>query len=1344
MIMSMCLAMGLSSSIMAQEYVLETKQLGFEDGLVSRSINEFFEDSNGFMWFGTNEGINRYDGTTLLSYTMQNGLRFNKVTHIAEDDQGKLWLLNREAEQRNQRIQVFDPIAEKSQSLSEYLNDSNLLSQSTIRFIGSRNRSGKLWITIQDGTVYQFKNGNLSKYWTPLKPYKDKELAGMAYGKRSIWQITRSTLYQIFPDSLATYDITEYAFTSPFAVDSLDNIINQASSDLTIYGDKAPLLMRNGGIIGKDGLDFMVGKRLLGIDELNQHIWLSGSSGLKMLYDFDLNLITEFNDPIVLYSRPKYMVFNSSGIGWLNQGEEVLMTRVVKRHFKNYLTGFQIFGQYGYGARGLYVKGDTLYSNGLGPSFKTSLTTGEKVEFGPSGRFYSSERGDQATLKRLDITQDREGNLWYTDESHRLARYNESTGTFTDYSYTPDFVKEAADRFADFHVHWAAFFDSNNTLWLGRRSGLSYKKQNESFVKEKSDYGRFEELKNADVFDFLEDEAGIWIASTAGLYLMDLSGKIKKRYFGGVESAKAFPSYEIAHIRKDEDGSLWLSSRGGGIIKFDPESETFQQWTTKEGLSHNTVYVTFEDDFGYLWASSNKGIMRIRMSDMEVSTFTKKDGLHHEEFNTTSYYQAEDGRMFFGSLDGVTAFDPKDFLGDTSQTPTVRWTGLEKQVRKTGLYANASQELFQNESVRIKPGELGFRLNFSLFDYFSTGTGSYAYMIDGLDTDWNYITEPTVRINALPYGQYKLKVKGQAIQGQWTNERAIDLMVLRPVYLRWWFLVLAVLVVAGAVLLLFRYRIKSLKRTQEVLEQKVQQRTQKVREQAEELKEMDHLKSKFFANVSHELRTPLTLILGPVSNLLKNETLSPQLSQELKRVLRNGNNMSNLVEEILDLSRLDSNKLQVTQQITLVKEYFEVIFGNFMSEAQYKDIEYTYSYSGNEELTVLLDQRLVNRIVNNLLSNAFKFTGHGQMVSLAVTETELALQISVSDSGVGISDKDLPHIFDRFFQTKDPGKSVMGGSGIGLSMSRELAKLLGGELTVKSTEKEGSIFTLALPKNSYKGAKESALSTGTEQNYEATHEAGEDFDKISLLLVEDNRDLREFIGSVLDNFEHILQAGNGKEALALLDSEPLPDIIISDLMMPEMDGMELLERLKDRPDTRHIPVLMLTARSAEEDKLEAFSLGVDDYLLKPFSIEELKARLRNMLKHAAMKQGAQLEETNAEPEESTDQDSLLLKEIERYTRNGVHRVDFNMATVAAEVGMSERQLQRKLKSITGFSPQVFIKEVRLQMARGYLERKEFQKISDVSKAVGFSTTPYFSRMFRDRFGKLPSDYFQDV
>lgn len=1325
-----------------QEFVFKTKRIEFEDGLASRNINCFFEDSKGFMWFGTNEGLNKYDAHRLELYDDSNGLVSNYISQIAEDPDGRLWLLGDDPNFPGQKaLQIFDPINEKAFLINE-LTSEIPFDLTQVIGINSNYDISKLWITVQNQGVYLYENDQFKNIWKPEGEFDGIRVQRTLSGQNHLWLFADHNLIKIGQDTIETTrkrDI-EYFGQPPLAATKDDDIIYAVDLRSTSNHSKTDSLLLELNhkrlVLGKR--NFLEGRRLIALDPFQKHIW-SDSASFVYIHDFELNVLAKFETKEPLFVRPKSISFTPNGIGWLNVDDGVLMVHLADQKFRNYLTGLRIFDQTGYSARGIYVENDTMFSNGLGHSYKTNLKNGEYSQFGPITGFYGVI-WDQEAFKRLALLKDADGNLWYTDEAFRVAKYDKEKKEFTDYSYQTTAIDSFRRTGIDYSVHWSAYFDKKNRLWLGRRAGLAFKNPEKDYLENFENYGQYTELRTSGIFYFHENKQGIWIAAETGLYLMNLDGELLRRYCQQGEFK--LPYNNIVHIREDIEGFLWLASRGGGIIRLNYKTGEFEQWTTKQGLSNNIVYATFEDQFGYIWASSNKGIMRIRKSDFQVSTFLEGDGLNTEEFNTTSHFQAEDGQIFFGNIDGITAFQPADFIEDSS-SKSIHVSHLDIQKKSDGLYTNASSKFFELNTIRLSPNELGFNLQFSLLDFKGAEYNSYSYQIEGLDGDWNYIDDPLIRINALPYGNFKLKLRGQSLRGQWSEVLIIPVYVIRPFYLRWWFWLSLGFLVFGLTYWVVKARIKHLEEQQVRLEKEVANRTEQIRQQAEELKSMDRIKSRFFANVSHELRTPLTLILGPISNLVKRD-IPEEIKHDLMRVERNANSMSNLVEEILDLSKLEAKQLSINTEPTLASEYFEVLFTNFLSQARLKDIQYNYHFNGDKDISIQIDQRIVSRIVNNLLSNAFKFTPTEGQIHLSVHLDITELVVKVVDSGVGISKNDLPHIFKRFFQTKDTQKTIQGGTGIGLAMSKELTQLLSGNLEVTSEENEGTTFTFTIPRVDSK-RKERVIHAEIQEEVEeetSLTESNTWIQNAKLLIVEDNLDMQEYLREVLVDFKELLVAHHGKDALKKIESGFQPDIIISDMMMPEMDGLELLKIIRDSPAMYDIPLLMLTARSAEEDKITAFTLGVDDYLLKPFSVEELKARLKNLLKNADIRKKIKLtdpEDINHTPQLHSERQNWL-NEIRDIVEKHVHEVNFNIANVAERIGLSERQFQRNLKKATGLTPGTYLKEIRLQMARNYLESKAHTQVNAVSEAVGFTSTAYFSKLFKERFGKSPSEY----
>ncbi len=549
-----------------------------------------------------------------------------------------------------------------------------------------------------------------------------------------------------------------------------------------------------------------------------------------------------------------------------------------------------------------------------------------------------------------------------------------------------------------------------------------------------------------------------------------------------------------------------------------------------------------------------------------------------------------------------------------------------------------------------------------------------------------------------------------------------------------------------------------------------------IQQQAEELKSLDVAKSRFFANVSHELRTPLTLLLGPIRSVLKSGTLDNRNATLLKLARQSGEDLLKLVGSLLDLSKLEHGKMVLQENPEQVFSLMQRIVSTFDSHAGYLGIRLDFSYRAEKDLHLHLDREKVEIILNNLLSNAFKCTGKGGEVKVSVEDRGNTLLISVRDTGRGISPADLPHVFDRFYQSKEKNIPAEGGTGIGLALCRELIALMSGNIRAESIPGSGSTFFVELPKKEVliepltKGVISDNIQSTVWETSFPLPSAPDDHplnahhlslithhlsfitppSKTTILVVEDNRSLSDYLHTILSPYYQVVTAGNGQEALELLPNagpknrkRTFPSLILSDLMMPVMDGYQLLEELKGNDATRHIPVIMLTARADARDKLKALRIGVDDYLTKPFDEEELLVRIENLLQNRAARQDAVAEtDTQTEPAPPTlsSADAAWLEQFEAFVRKNLANDILTVPMLAHEFAMSESTLLRQLKRLTGFSPMQYLQEIRLDEARRLLENRTSDSIAQIASKVGYGEVRFFSRIFKQRFGKSPSNY----
>ncbi|MEM7655197.1 MAG: response regulator [Bacteroidota bacterium] len=525
------------------------------------------------------------------------------------------------------------------------------------------------------------------------------------------------------------------------------------------------------------------------------------------------------------------------------------------------------------------------------------------------------------------------------------------------------------------------------------------------------------------------------------------------------------------------------------------------------------------------------------------------------------------------------------------------------------------------------------------------------------------------------------------------------------------------------------------------------------RERKQSLAELHELKSRFFANISHELRTPLTLILGPLSYLLDNPDAWKQsnIREQLLLMQRNGKSLLHLIEEILDLSKIEANKLQLEARKTPLAEFAQSIFARFQPQLVAQQIEAELQLEIPEEAQYMLDAPKLAKVLNNLLSNALKFTPTGGKVTFLIEEAGQQLHFRVRDSGVGIHPKDLPHIFDRFYQSQHKEETQPKGTGIGLGLARELVLLMDGQIYAKSELGQGAEFSVELPvirANAPQGYPLVTATSSLHAEIGVPAAIGSDF---GILIVEDHWDMREFVRQLLQpHYRQVFVARDGEEGLKVLEEQGTKiDLIISDVMMPKLDGLSMVEQIKASPKWSHLPVIMLTALANERNKLQALTLGVDDYLTKPFSTQELLTRVQNLLQNARQRkkyrespefQQEASAETTPESVVISANDRVWLQEVQSLIESGLPKTKWSVDQLAKQVNLSPRQLRRRLKSITGLSPLKFIREIQLQVARRELEDGTVTSLADLAYRCGFEQQGTFSTSFKKRFGKSPREY----
>ncbi|MFO7670288.1 MAG: response regulator, partial [Bacteroidales bacterium] len=828
---------------------------------------------------------------------------------------------------------------------------------------------------------------------------------------------------------------------------------------------------------------------------------------------------------------------------------------------------------------------------------------------------------------------------------------------------------------------------------------------------------------------------------------------------------------------------LWIATYNGGLNRFDKQSGTFTAYTMDDGLPSNTVHGILEDKVGALWLSTNKGLAQFDPVTEEFSIYSTQDGLLGTEFNEGAFFKNKKGIMYFGGTKGLNYFDPEEIGEKPEYNTPVIFTGFSISGREVLPLDTVngrvvlSQTISTTNEISLTHRERFISFEFVSLDMAAAGKIRYRYMLDGFDDSWNEVdaSHRYISYTNIPSGQYTLMVMGTNSEGtKFREPTEILLNILPPFWQRPFFRLLMAFFIILVFLLILQIRTNVLKNQKKNLEREVEQRTHDLKEanrlladhsdeiqrMAELLHESDQMKLKFFTNISHEFRTPLTLILGPTEKLLNQEHYLdvPAVKQELELMYRNERRLFKLINQLLEVRRVETGNLRLAVTEDDLLTYLKNIHLLFMPYAEKKSINFTFK-SKEEHVRVLFDADKMERIFYNLLSNAFKYTPAGGKIVFSVERVKEAgewIKITVEDNGTGIGQEHLPYVFDRFYQITNKHQSARISSGIGLSLSRDLVLKHHGLIEVHSELGKGSRFEVLIPENRevYKKNEilvepETDLSmeyiSAMLETYEYTSSAANDTplvgeDLFRILLVEDNLDMQKFLYNEMSSYYNVMLAQNGEEGL-LVAGLNLPDLIISDIMMPVMDGLEFCKKIKEDEATSHIPVILLTARSGTESELSGFESGADDYITKPFNPEILKLKIRNILEARKLLADKFSESASYIPEniKISQIDQGFLEKFVKIVEDNIDDSELSGDRLACELGMSKGNLYKKLKTLSGMTVNIYIRTIRLKIAARLLKQGTYN-ISEVAYSVGFNNPKYFSTCFSEMFKVSPKEY----
>ena len=1358
-------------------------RLTTENGLSNNIVFDIIQDKFGFLWFAADDGLNRFDGYDFKVFrndpANQNSLSDNSVWALREDKNGNIWLGT-----KNGWLNRFDPLTEKFTKWKIKTDD---VKENAITCI-YEDSQGKIWIgTYRKGlyrldpvsgkidhwynkpvdktslsnnyisSILEDSNGNfwISTYFglnkfNPNLSLKNFEHYVKVEGRDDclsnniVWRITKSEnepniIWIGTADGLTKYDIYKEKFTQ-IKIPNPQNL--QFGSSVASVLEETNLSK----------------EKILWIDSYAGLIRLNSNNGSVNRF------IEDKMNPGSISSNQIHRIFKDrSGVLWLATDKGLSYFSLKSNKF-NYLfsSKFNLLNPSELNKKN--IKAITITSNNT-------------IWFGTDkGLFQTSEDKNEIVIKKIfnsenlnvwSLTSDQSGNLWVGTYGSGLFKFDSKQGKLENVKMFSQWVRTQSHKY-----NKVVYCDKDNKIWIGYWAfGLArldpvtgkYK----GWLNKPDD--RFS-LSYEDVWSIHQDKKGrMWIGTDGGglnLFIDKDGGKFFRwmaEDSGSINSNSIYSICESNYSQniKDNQVVLWLGTNNGlnkFVVKIyseeiniltKPEVE-ITHYGIEHGLSDNSVKSIIEDNDGNLWIGTSSGISLFDTQQNKFTNFGKADGITGTDINLSSAARNKDGLIFMGSTEGLNYFYPSDIKLSTyvPQILVIDFQIFNKSV-EISEDSPLQTSLLNTSEIKLSYSQNVFSFQFAALDYTSPKSIQYAYKMEGFDKDWiNSGTRRFVTYTNINPGIYTFKVKSTNSDGIW-NESIKELKVtITP---PWWQTKWAI----GLYALIFILGVWGIVKFQ-TYRHRLQQELKMQEFEAHHLREVENMKSRFFANLSHEFRTPLTLIKGPLEQLISGR-IKDNLVDYYKMLFRNTEKLQNLIDQLLELSQLEAETIPLNIESLDLVSLLRSFTYNFMPLAEEKLITLDFNTS-TESFTAMIDRDKLEKIINNLLSNAFKFTPSGGKISVNLKQensiTNNFALVEVSDTGSGIPDEYQSKIFDRFYQVDGNSKKNESGSGIGLALVKELVSLHNWVISVNSKEGEGTTFILKIPApsptlpqrgrevvppNNPKSSdqKKEEIFALPEIGPEVTVEKDED---TVILFVDDSSDVRSYVNDLLKPDYKVLLAENAEEGIELA-SKNIPDLIISDLMMPGMDGIQFCNKIKSNWQTSHIPFILLTAKVTEESKIEGLETGADDYLTKPFNFEELAVRIKNLIDQRKRLREKFSKEINikAESVASNVVDKDFVQKIIDIIENNLGDENFNSETLAEELFVSRSQLSRKLQAITGQGPGEFIRSYKLKRAAQMILENRLN-ITQIAYEVGFGSPAQFTRAFRKHFNCLPSDF----
>jgi signal transduction histidine kinase/ligand-binding sensor domain-containing protein/DNA-binding response OmpR family regulator len=1340
-------------------YGQEYKLYSNKDGLSKSVVSDIYKDSRGFMWFGTYVGLNRFDGFNFINYyydvTDPGSISNNNIRRIIEDRNGDLWISTTYGLNKY----IFD-----KDVFIRFYAGSNSISSNNINSIFFDNNH-HLWIATSEGIDKYVEEIGTFTHYRFYAPGKEEKVA--------IYDITQDNrgIYWLCTDHYGlisfSQETEQYNFHLPEIPVTFSRFQKVSPGNLVVNSSKGnysfDLKTRSFTFSGSAAYDIPAQ-----ISELQKMTITSGyidDTGIHW-YGIDNKGVVSFD-----YSRYKFTTFKKEGHGKGLPGEKI--SAIAQDQ-----SGMIWLGT----------------SNGL-------------CSFNPVDHTFINENNSKLPIFHIkghivSLFFDRKGSLWIGSNTG-LYKYHFNSNELKSFNYNPgDTTSLLGNRIT------SILEDSSGRIWVGANGLNLYQPLTNNFKQFKPSKNSDNSVNSEYVMNIYEDKSGkIWLSTwLGGINIFDPENQTFTFLMHNTDEPGPLKTNDVGSVKEDSKGFLWFTSFG--VTRYNPLNKTFQWFSKIEGLPDNAISDILEDNNGMMWISTGNGLAFFDPENGSIRNFDRLDGLQENEFVYNTALKSSDGKLYFGGIDGFSIVDP-DNLRINEHIPNVVITDFQifnKSVKigeeKNG-HVTLSKNITNTREITLRHYESVFSFEFAALHYTIPEKNMYAYKLEGLEQDWNYTTSQRryATYTTLKPGKYVFRVKASNSDGLWNEQGTyINITILPPWWQTGWFFAILLCTLCALILMFYYIQLRSIRKRNRRLDQLVQIKTKNLEEvncelnaqkehlltlnqslenyhaeivaqkeaisqqneilkaknaeildMSQRIHDQDQMKLRYFTNISHEFRTPLTLIISPLAKIIGSGKISKPLLEQLYLIESNARRLLNLVNQLLDLGKIDSGKMQVKKVQGNFIEFSKNIFKQFEAQAEKRKIHFSFK-SEATDLEIFFDVDKMEKIMYNLLSNSFKFTPELGSISIEVGIENHNVICIVTDTGIGISQKEINRIFEPFYQVDGSSTRFHEGSGIGLYHTHELIDIINGSIQVSSELGKGTIIKVAFP---YEAADQTDSVSQDRTPLFIPAEAKKDEIEIvdsqnklkidfkaKVLIVEDNSEMRNYLHNELSNKFKIIEATNGEEGLNMARNH-YPDLIISDIMMPGMDGLEMCRILKTDPGISHIPIVLLTARAETSMMIEGIETGADEYIPKPFNIDLLLAKIEQLLQSRKALKEKFSKEVFSEPSNIayTSADRVFLQKLISLVENNLTNEEFLVHDIAQEIGMGKTNLYKKVLALTNQPVAEFVRNIRLKKAAHLLLTQEYS-VSEVAFMVGFKDTSHFIKSFSRQYNLTPKKFIE--